>query len=561
MIFYIPEKFNELLKKMCWTILPKTSSEMFKVFFYKFFILFILFKESAELLWHLLKLTTMDLASLKQKLAKHDQEHLLSFWNDLDDAQKKALYDELNELDLDEVMEFFERTVVSQNDNAEKLDDKMSPLLSEQKGSMMSVTPAERKEYEDICFTQIANGKMGILLLAGGQGTRLGVSYPKGMFSVGLPSGKTLFQLQAERILKLQRLAFEKTGKNGHIVWYIMTSAATVHPTTEFFKKNNFFGLDSSNVIVFQQGTLPCFTFSGKIILSSKHQLSRAPDGNGGLYRALRKDGILDDMCKRGVDYIQLYCVDNILVRVGDPVFGGYCISKGAECANKVVPKGFPSEAVGITCKVAGKFQVVEYSEITSKSAELRNEDGSLTYGAANICIHFFTRNFLTKVVNEHERQLVHHIAKKKIPFINDQGEIIKPERPNGIKMEKFVFDVFQFAQNFVVWECVREDEFAPLKNAPGAADFTPEYCRDALYSLNQKYIMNAGGALTNQDGVKIPQIRSPAAAKEANNNNEDGDGTEMPVIDISPLVSYAGEGLENLVAAKKITVPANIEL
>ena len=142
---------------------------------------------------------------------------------------------------------------------------------------------------------------------------------------------------QAERILKLERLAAARTGKDGKITWYIMTSASTVGPTQAFFSSNNYFGLKQENIVVFQQGTLPCFTFQGKILLAEKHKLSRAPDGNGGLYRALRVQGVLEDMKKRGIKSIQLYCVDNILVKVGDPVFMGYCLAKGAECANKVI--------------------------------------------------------------------------------------------------------------------------------------------------------------------------------------------------------------------------------
>ena len=234
----------------------------------------------------------------------------------------------------------------------------------------MALIFQEKEEYERLAFENIVDGKMAVLLLAGGQGTRLGVDYPKGMYNVGLLSDKSLFQLQAERLLKLQHLAEQRTGRDcrGGICWYIMTSEGTINPTVEYFESHNYFGLNPANVVVFQQGTLPCFTFEGKMLLATKSELQRAPDGNGGLYRALKRDGILEDMKKRGVTFVQLYCVDNILVRVGDPIFAGYCLSKGAECANKVVPKGFPNEAVGITCKVDGHYQVNILTNLLLKS-------------------------------------------------------------------------------------------------------------------------------------------------------------------------------------------------
>jgi len=449
----------------------------------------------------------------------------------------------------------------------------MSPLPPHIFESILTASEREKSDYEKLAFQKISEGKMAVLLLAGGQGTRLGVSYPKGMYKVGIPSDKSLFQLQAERLLKLQKLAEESCGcpsKNG-IPWYIMTSEGTINPTLEFFQRNHYFGLDPQNVFVFQQGTLPCFSFEGKMLLATKSELQRAPDGNGGLYRALKNEGVLADMTKRGVEFVQLYCVDNILVRIGDPVFAGYCLSRKADVGNKVVPKGFPSEAVGITCKVNGRYQVVEYSEITENAAEMREEDGSLTYSAANICIHFFTVDFLYKVVNEHERELVHHIAKKKIPFIDPaSGDLVSPPKPNGIKMEKFVFDVFRFAKSskFVVWECIREDEFAPLKNAEGAADFTPTHCRNALYALHQKFLLAAGASLIDEDGNAVPLMTSPAIAKDSNNNNnnnntssENPSNEKLPFFDIeiSPSVSYAGEGLDRILSNKVLQVPITI--
>jgi len=503
----------------------------------------------------------MDIDTLRSKLTAAGQEHLLQFWEELDTDEKQALYNELSELDLDEVLEYFQRTVAEMSSAGEKLDDKMQPLTESQCGSMAASTERELAQYESLSLEEISKSHVGILLLAGGQGTRLGTSYPKGMYDVGLPSNKTLFQLQAERIRSLETLAEKTTGVKGAITWYIMTSASTIQPTLDFFAKNQYFGLKKDNVVVFQQGTLPCFTFEGKMILGAKHKLSIAPDGNGGLYRALRREGILDDMKSKGIEYIQLYCVDNILVKVGDPLFMGYCLSKGAECANKVVRKGFPTEAVGITCKVAGHYQVVEYSEITQKSAERRNKDGSLTYSAANICIHFFTFEFLNRIVMENERSLEHHVAKKKIPFINTEGVLVKPDKPNGIKMEKFVFDVFKFANKFVVWECFRDEEFAPLKNAEGASDFTPTHCRNALLALHQKWLRIAGAKLVNEDGEEARQMGSPAG-EDNNNDDSDNNNAEKKYVvlcEISPLVSYAGENLQSY-KGKEIQLPVHLQ-
>jgi UDP-N-acetylglucosamine/UDP-N-acetylgalactosamine diphosphorylase len=236
------------------------------------------------------------------------------------------------------------------------------------------------------------------LLLAGGQGTRLGVSHPKGMFDVGLPSNKTLFQLQGERLRRLCHLAHELTGTACSIPWYIMTSEQTKEHTAAFFADHNYFGLEPADVFIFEQKTLPCFTPDGRIILQLPHQVARAPDGNGGLYDALRECRVLQKMRDRGVQYVHVYGVDNILVKIADPTFIGYCISKDAEAGAKVVQKSHPREAVGIICKVKGEFQVVEYSEISDAIANATTSDGRLKFSAGSICNHFFTVDFLDKV-------------------------------------------------------------------------------------------------------------------------------------------------------------------
>ncbi|KZS20840.1 UDP-N-acetylhexosamine pyrophosphorylase-like isoform X1 [Daphnia magna] len=511
----------------------------------------------------------MDVAQLVQKLKEHGQEHLLQFWPSLTEEERQQLFHQLNDINMEEVIEFFRHTIASANDEEEKLDEHLQPIPPELHGAVTRTSPELLRHYEQLAMEQIGQGRVAALLLAGGQGTRLGVDYPKGMFNVGCPSGKTLYQLQAERLLRLQQLTEERTGLKGAIPWYIMTSEHTKEPTQEFFRKHDFFGLKEENLVVFEQGMLPCFTLDGKIILETKSHIAKAPDGNGGLYRALRDRRILDDMEKRQIEYIHVYCVDNILVKMADPHFMGFCLSKGADCAAKVVEKAFPTEAVGVVCKVHGHYKVVEYSEITLPTAQKRNADGRLTFSAGNICNHFFTTQFLRKVISGQEGMLQHHIAKKKIAYVDSTGKICKPDKPNGIKMEKFVFDVFQFAKNFVVWEVLREDEFSPLKNSDQSGDKdTPTTARLALYSLHQRQVLAAGGIFVDDEGMRLPLIPSAiptvpgqeAISKNETNNNEiqkTCSRREEPLIcEISPLVSYNGEGLEALVKGKKFRPP-----
>ncbi|XP_035709199.1 UDP-N-acetylhexosamine pyrophosphorylase isoform X3 [Folsomia candida] len=454
----------------------------------------------------------MDAVEMKEHLARYGQEHLLQFWDSLEESEQKELYKDIKDLNFDEVTRNFQNTMSCENENAEnggKLDDRLQPIPTEIHGAVVRTDANTLQKYENEGLRLISLGKVAVLLLAGGQGTRLGVSYPKGMYDVGLPSRKTLYQLQAERILRLEFLAHASASSDhdGSIPWYIMTSEHTKEPTLEFFRQRSYFGMKPENLVVFEQGMLPTFTTDGQIILENKHKISKAPDGNGGLYRALREKGILNDMEKRGIEYVHVYCVDNILVKMADPTFIGYCYSKGADCGAKVVEKAFPTEAVGVVCKVDGHYQVVEYSEITLKTAQKRNIDGRLAFSAGSICNHFFTTEFLRRVTSGPENEMKHHIAEKKIPYVNSLGELVHPERPNGIKLEKFVFDVFQFSNNFVVWEVLREDEFSPLKNADGAEKDTPTTARHALYSLHQRFILSAGGRFIDEAGHPIPLI------------------------------------------------------
>nr|XP_013105880.1 unnamed protein product [Stomoxys calcitrans]XP_013105954.1 unnamed protein product [Stomoxys calcitrans]XP_013106031.1 unnamed protein product [Stomoxys calcitrans] len=468
----------------------------------------------------------IDYVELNTRLQQVGQEHLLKFWDELNENERHQLEQDISELDLNELKLYFDRATTSLSQNGLKLDDRLQPL-PEDKLLSISRSPEELLAgYRDEGLKQISMGHVAVLLMAGGQGTRLGFAYPKGMYDVGLQSGKTLFRLQAERIIKLEELAFDATGKQGTITWYIMTSEHTIQPTLDYLEGNNYFGLKKENVVLFKQGSLPCFEYDGKIILDQKHRIARAPDGNGGIYRAMKSQGILDDLAKRGILYLHAHSVDNILIRVADPVFVGYCAQENAECAAKVVEKSSPTEAVGVVAIVDGKYQVVEYSEISSKTAEMRNADGRLTFSAGNICNHFFTTAFLHKIGSTYEQELKLHVAKKKIPFIDNSGKRITPENPNGIKIEKFVFDVFEFAQKFVAMEVPRDEEFSALKNADSAGKDCPSTARNDLYRLHKKFVEAAGGIVHGEE------------------------------CEISPFVSYAGENLAPLVQGKSFTTP-----
>ncbi|KAH9829465.1 nucleotide-diphospho-sugar transferase [Rhodofomes roseus] len=468
------------------------------------------------------------------------QGHLLQFWPKLSESERASLLAQLDALDIDRVNRIYTRAVSSEKDKAENAGkDAIEPLPEDAADSVIG-DPAKEKEWRSIGLKAIAHGQVGVLLMAGGQGTRLGSSAPKGCYDIGLPSHKSLFQYQAERIARLQTVAAQENGKaSGSVVipWYVMTSGPTRRETESFFKKHDYFGLSPKNVVFFEQGTLPCLTTEGKVILEDPSKIAVAPDGNGGLYAALRKPlspsdsrTVLSDLGARKVQYIHSYCVDNCLVKVADPVFLGYCIQKQADCAAKVVPKAYPTESVGVVARQGDRYSVIEYSEISKEQAERRDpKTGELAFRAANIVNHFYTTAFLHSTESI-EEELAHHIARKKIPYVDEQGQTVKPTKPNGMKLEMFVFDVFPFTKHFAVLEVARNEEFSPLKNAPGTGSDDPETSRRDLISQHKRFLERVSATVA--EGVEI---------------------------EISPLVSYAGEGLET-VKGKKFTRSGLVE-
>ncbi len=315
-------------------------------------------------------------------------------------------------------------------------------------------------------------GRVAGFTVAGGQGTRLGYDGPKGTFPVTPLKQKTLFQVFAEKI----RAAGVRYGKPLH--WFIMTSHANHAATEGFFAENRYFGLEQGRVHFFRQGRMPAVTFDGKIMLETKSSIALSPDGHGGSLRALERSGSLDLMKQEGIDTLSYFQVDNPLVRAIDPTFLGWHALGRSEMSSKMVTKAYPEEKVGHFCAQDGKTIVVEYSDLPMEYQRERDEKGGLRYLAGSIAIHVLDRDFVKRMATGGDGvALPFHRADKKIPTVDAEGNPVKPDKPNGVKFEMFVFDALPFARNPVVIETLRENDFSPVKNAEGVD--SPKTCRD----------------------------------------------------------------------------------
>ncbi|KAK4242681.1 hypothetical protein C8A03DRAFT_11104 [Achaetomium macrosporum] len=485
--------------------------------------------------------TQQQLSELKQKYTLAGQGQVFTFYDSLSRAEKASLYQQLMLFDPSYINTIAAKALApAKAEDGAAAQPSLEPLPDSARASIMDSKAEDIDRWYSEGLDLIAANKVGVVLMAGGQGTRLGSSAPKGCFDIGLPSHKSLFQIQAERIRKVEELAAKKagTGRNVTVPWYVMTSGPTRGPTEQYFKEHSYFGLKPENVVIFEQGVLPCISNDGKILLESKSRVAVAPDGNGGLYNALVESKVLDDMKRRGIEHIHAYCVDNCLVKVADPVFIGFSASLDVDIATKVVRKRNATESVGLILCKNGRPDVVEYSEIDPAVAaeEDPRQPGVLKFRAANIVNHYYSFRFLS-TIPQWAKTLPHHVARKKIPYADlETGETVKPAKPNGIKLEQFVFDVFPMLElnKFACMEVRREDEFSPLKNAAGTGEDDPDTSKHDIMAQGKRWLQAAGATVVSKD---------PKAG-----------------IEVSPLVSYGGEGLEKF-AGRTITAPTVLEV
>ncbi|SCU81986.1 LADA_0C02278g1_1 [Lachancea dasiensis] len=445
--------------------------------------------------------------SIKQAYEQSGQSALFEHWDDLSDAQKASFEENLQETamknDPSQLVEDCKRAIELSLENSNG-NDSIEPLPHTSYGSILGKAELEN-EYRDVGLQELAQGSVAVILMAGGQGTRLGSSQPKGCYDIGLPSNRSLFQIQAEKLLRLQAIA----NCPRPIPWYIMTSEPTRQPTEQFFQENNYFGLSATQVTFFNQGTLPAFDLKGEhLLLDSPTDLVKSPDGNGGLYRAIKDNGILEDLVAKNIKHVHMYCVDNVLVKLADPVFIGFALKNKFELATKAVRKRDASESVGLIASKNGSPCVVEYSEISKDMAEATDEKGLLKFRAANIVNHYYAVDLLKRELDNWCKSMPYHIAKKKIAFYDNKNKTyVKPTEANGIKLEQFIFDVFPNVPitKFGCLEVDRASEFSPLKNAPGTANDNPGTSRAAYLNLGTSWLVSAGAKIGSGVHVEIP--------------------------------------------------------
>ncbi|HPS53803.1 MAG TPA: UDPGP type 1 family protein [Phycisphaerae bacterium] len=466
-----------------------------------------------------------DYKSIKEILEKHSQQHLLKFFDELGPDHQQLLLEQLSEIDFD-FMDKLTREYVFDKPAVEVPRDMTPPQTipaSPKPGLPLTGIYAQARKLGE---KLISEGKVAAFTVAGGQGTRLGYEGPKGCFECTPVVNKPLFRLFAEQI-RSASLRFGKT-----IPWYILTSPTNDTATQAHFRQNDYWAFDPKDIIFVKQGTMPAIGYDGKLLLGRKYRLAVSPDGHGGSLTALRHSGALADMARRGIEYISYFQVDNPLVRAIDPIFIGLHAMNGAEMSAKSLPKREPLEKLGNFCVVDGKTCVIEYSDMPQSLAMACNQDGTLKFSAGSIAIHIFSRAFMEKLTDGGKCMLPFHRADKKVPYVNDAGELVKPENENAVKLEMFVFDAMPLAEKTVIYETRREEEFSPIKNAEG--NDSPATC---LHDQVRRWASWLDAA-----GVKIPR---------------DASGLVAAAIEISPLFANSADELADKLKklGKEITI------
>jgi len=446
---------------------------------------------------------------LLERLRAHQQEHVLLGWDKLGPQQQQSLMAQVSAINLDEIRDLYAKRDQSQ---ALPSADRIAPALMIGHDAL---TDADRRMGDEM----LLKGEVAVLLVAGGQGSRLGFDKPKGMFPIGPVSNKSLFQIHAEKVFALRR----RYGKPVPLL--IMTSPATHCDTVDYFTQQRFFGLLRDEVEFFQQGTMPAVDLTtGKLLLEKPGVLFASPNGHGGTITALNESGLLDQLRRAGVRTLFYFQVDNPLVKVADPAFLGRHRLTGAEASSKAIEKAYAKEKMGVLSLIDQRCGIIEYSDMPDALLHAADERGRLLHRAGSPAIHIFELDFLARITQGSTR-LPYHLARKKVPCIDAQGAPVVPTKENALKFELFVFDALPLAERWLVQEALRSEEFSPVKNAEGVD--SPQTAKRDIANLAASWLEKAG--------VRVPR---------------DAEGNASIPLEVSPLFALDDAELKLRVAA-----------
>jgi len=436
---------------------------------------------------------TDSLRDLRERFARSGQDHVFRFWDQLEAAEQDRLARQATAIDLDQLAGIHRRALSLTRPHPQLLEPLPVRRLPERGGD-----PKERSKAVECGEALLAEGRVAVLVVAGGQGSRLGFRGPKGAFPIGPVSRRSLLELLVQKLRGLGR------RYGCRLPGYIMTSPATDGAVRDLFEEHGHFGFDPESLFFFSQQRIPVIDFKGSLILERPDRIAESPDGHGGSIPALLASGALKQMEERGVSTI-FYChVDNPLVRIADPLLLGFQALTGAEVVCKAVRKRDPLEGLGTFARLDGRAAVVEYMEIEEPHRSLRDCEGELVFWAGSIGVHALDVGFLRRVAGDAESLLPYHASPKKIPTVDSSGKRVEPSTPNGYKLERFVFDAFPAARSLVAVEGRREEEYSPIKNATGKA--SPESGRRDLVACYRRWLKAAGIALPG-DGDLVLEL------------------------------------------------------
>ncbi len=390
----------------------------------------------------------MDYNEAYKKLEKYGQLHVLKYYDELTDAEKEELLKQIEETD----MEVLVSTAGKGGSNAK---GKITPL------SVMTLSEIESRkdEFTKAGIEAIKAGKVGAVLLAGGMGTRLGSDEPKGMYNIGLTKEVYIFERLIDNLMDVVNL----TGAWIHL--FVMTSDKNHEATTAFFKEKDYFGYNPDYITFFMQDMAPATDYEGKVYMEAKNRISTSPNGNGGWFLSMMKWGVADKVREAGIEWLNVFAVDNVLQRIADPCFVGAAILTGSDVGSKVVCKNAPDEKIGVMCLEDGKPSIVEYYELDDEMMNAKDDQGNPAYNYGVILNYLFREKALEEIA---AKKLPLHIVEKKIPYIDADGNAVKPEEPNGYKYEQLVLDMIHELDSCLPYEVKRNYEFAPIKNRTG---------------------------------------------------------------------------------------------